>query len=89
MFFYFTFNFIFSIMVIMKRILISLIKVYQAIPGPWHNACRHTPTCSNYAKEAIETYGSFKGSKMAIKRVLKCNPWGTHGYDPVVKEDKK
>jgi len=99
MFFYFTFNFIFSIMVIMKRILIKLIKVYQAIPGPWHRACRHIPgpwhgacrhipTCSNYALEAIETYGSFKGSKMAIKRVLKCNPWGTCGYDPVIKEDK-
>lgn len=73
----------------MKRILIRLIKIYQAIPGPWHGACRHIPTCSNYALEAIETYGSFKGSKMAIKRVLKCNPLGTHGYDPVIKEDKK
>jgi len=75
-------------MVIMKRILIGLIKIYQAIPGSWHNACRHIPTCSNYALEAIETYGSFKGSKMAIKRILKCNPCGTHGYDPVIKEDK-
>ena len=72
----------------MKRILIRLIKLYQAIPGPWHSACRHTPTCSNYAIEAITYYGSFKGSLMAIKRILKCNPWGTHGYDPVIKEDK-
>lgn len=72
----------------MKRILIRLIKIYQAIPGPWHNACRHYPTCSNYAIEAIETYGSFKGSLLTIKRIIRCNPWGTHGYDPVIKEDK-
>ena len=45
--------------------------------------CRHIPTCSNYAIEAIETYGSFKGTILSIKRILKCNPWGTKGYDPV------
>jgi hypothetical protein len=67
----------------MKKILIKLIKVYQKIPGPWHSSCRHIPTCSQYAIEAIEYYGSFKGSIMAIKRILRCNPWGTYGYDPV------
>lgn len=72
----------------MKKVLIGLIKIYQKIPGPWHKACRHIPTCSNYAIEAITLYGSFKGGFMAIKRILKCNPWGTCGYDPVVKEDK-
>ena len=72
----------------MKIVLIKLIKIYQKIPGPWHNGCRHIPTCSNYALEAIETYGAFKGSKMAIRRILRCNPWGTSGYDPVIKEDK-
>lgn len=72
----------------MKNILIGLIKIYQKIPGPWHNSCRHIPTCSNYAIEAIETYGSFKGGKMAVKRIIRCNPWGTSGYDPVVKEVK-
>ncbi len=72
----------------MKKILIGCIKIYQAIPGPWHNSCRHIPTCSEYAIEAINTYGSFKGTKLAIKRILKCNPWGTYGYDPVIKEDK-
>ena len=72
----------------MKRILICLIKIYQAIPGPWHSTCRHIPTCSNYAIEAISYYGGFKGSLMSIKRILKCNPWGTSGYDPVIKEDK-
>ena len=73
----------------MKQILIKGIKLYQKIPGPWHSACRHIPTCSNYAIEAIEEYGSLKGSFLAIKRILKCNPWGTSGYDPVVKEDKE
>lgn len=72
----------------MRKVLIGIIKIYQKIPGPWHRACRHVPTCSNYAIEAITIYGSFKGSRMAIKRILKCNPWGTYGYDPVIKEDK-
>ncbi|MBQ9011740.1 MAG: membrane protein insertion efficiency factor YidD [Bacilli bacterium] len=72
----------------MKKVLIGLIKIYQAIPGPWHAACRHTPTCSNYAIEAINIYGCIKGSYMGFVRILKCNPWGSSGYDPVVKEDK-
>ncbi len=67
----------------MKKILLFLIKTYQKIPGTFHNMCRHIPTCSNYAIEAIETYGSFKGTILSIKRILKCNPWGTKGYDPV------
>ena len=73
----------------MKRILILLIKLYQKIPGPWHNYCRHIPTCSNYSIEAIEEYGSIKGTYMSIKRILRCNPWGTYGYDPVIKRRKK
>lgn len=67
----------------MKHILIFFIKIYQKIPGPWHSKCRHIPTCSNYALEAIEKYGSIKGVFLTTKRVLKCNPWGTYGYDPV------
>ena len=70
----------------MKYILIKLIKIYQKIPGPWHNSCRHIPTCSNYGIEAITEYGSIKGTFMAIKRILRCNPWGTSGYDPVKKK---
>ena len=71
----------------MKYILLGMIKVYQMIPGPWHNSCRHIPTCSNYAIDAIIEYGSIKGSFMAFKRILRCNPFGTYGYDPV-KEKK-
>ncbi len=70
----------------MKYILIKIIKIYQKIPGPWHNSCRHIPTCSNYGIEAINKYGAIKGSFLTIKRILRCNPWGTYGYDPVEKE---
>jgi len=73
----------------MKYFLIGLIKIYQLIPGPWHNSCRHIPTCSNYAIDAINEYGSIKGSYLSFMRILKCNPWGTSGYDPVKKRGKK
>ncbi len=46
-------------------------------------SCRYTPTCSQYAIDAIKKYGPFKGGLMAIKRILKCHPWGGSGYDPV------
>ena len=72
----------------MKHVLIRIIKIYQKIPGPWHNSCRHIPTCSNYGIEAITEYGAIKGSWLTIKRILRCNPWGTYGYDPVIKENK-
>lgn len=66
-----------------QNLFIKLIKIYQAIPGPWHNSCRHIPTCSNYTIEAIEKYGALKGSWLGLKRILRCSPWGTSGYDPV------
>lgn len=74
---------------VVKKLLLASINLYQKIPGPWHNTCRHIPTCSNYAKEAILEYGSIKGSYLAIKRILRCNPFGTSGYDPVPKKEKK
>lgn len=67
----------------MKELLIWIIRLYQKVPGNFHNYCRHYPTCSNYAIDAINEYGSIKGSFMAIKRILRCNPFGTKGYDPV------
>lgn len=73
----------------MKKVIIFLIKVYQKIPGPWHLQCRHIPTCSNYGIEAINKYGSLKGSFLTIKRILRCNPWGTKGYDPVPNDERK
>lgn len=73
----------------MKKILLSIINLYQKIPGSWHNSCRFTPTCSNYAKEAIKIHGSIKGTFLAIKRILRCNPFCKYGYDPVPKKEKK
>lgn len=67
----------------MKNILIRIIRIYQSIPGTWHNSCRYYPTCSNYAIEAIENYGVLKGGFMSFKRILRCNPFGGSGYDPV------
>ena len=73
----------------MKYLLIGLIKVYQMIPGSFHNSCKHTPTCSQYGIEAIIEYGSFKGTWMTVKRILRCNPWSVGGYDPVLKKERK
>ena len=72
----------------MKRIfgllLIIPIKIYQIIISPLLGpSCRFTPTCSQYAVEAIQKYGPFKGSWLSFKRILKCHPWGGSGYDPV------
>ncbi|MEL6357071.1 MAG: membrane protein insertion efficiency factor YidD, partial [Bacteroidota bacterium] len=49
--------------------------------------CRYQPTCSHYAIEAIEKWGIFKGTWLAIKRVTRCHPWGGSGYDPVPKKE--
>lgn len=65
-------------------ILILPIRIYRYFISPWlPNSCRHEPTCSVYAIEAIKIHGPFIGLWLGIKRILKCNPWGTHGYDPV------
>ncbi|WP_295127311.1 membrane protein insertion efficiency factor YidD [uncultured Chitinophaga sp.] len=64
---------------------IFLIKVYQWCISPLlgGSKCRYTPTCSQYGLEAFRKYGLFKGSYLTAKRILSCNPWGGHGYDPV------
>ncbi len=72
-----------------KKILIWLINLYQRIPGPWHGYCKHIPTCSEYMKQAIMEHNTLKGLLLGIKRILRCNPWGTYGYDPVPKGGKK
>jgi len=69
----------------MKKGIIFIIRIYQKIPGPWHSKCRHIPTCSNYMIDAINEYGIVKGGFMGIKRILRCNPFGKSGYDPVTK----
>ena len=70
----------------MKHICMFLIKVYQVCIRPClPSMCRHTPGCSNYAIEAYQLHGFFIGSWLALKRILRCHPWGTYGYDPVPK----
>lgn len=73
----------------MRKVFIQMIKIYQKIPGRFHQSCRHIPTCSNYGIEAIEVYGSAKGIYLTTKRVLKCTPWGSSGLDPVPKKESK
>ena len=72
----------------MKPLLLILIRGYQLILSPvLGNNCRHEPTCSRYAAEAISRFGAIKGGWLTLKRVGKCHPWGSWGYDPV--PDKK
>lgn len=77
----------------MKRILKGMIRLYQSqiSPALGPSKCRFTPTCSSYALESIEVHGAIRGSFMAIWRILRCNPWGKGGYDPVPtrKNDKE
>lgn len=68
----------------MKKILLSILKFYRKYISPLKPpTCRFTPTCSEYAIEAIEKYGAKKGGFLAIKRVLRCNPFFPGGNDPV------
>ncbi|MFN5704554.1 MAG: membrane protein insertion efficiency factor YidD [bacterium] len=61
-----------------------LIKLYQWFISPiLPNACRYTPTCSEYGLQAIKKYGAFKGGWLALKRIGRCHPWGKSGYDPL------
>ncbi|MDD5936117.1 MAG: membrane protein insertion efficiency factor YidD [Clostridiales bacterium] len=69
----------------MKRILIRLVKLYRKYISPMKRTptCRFTPTCSEYALEALERYGAGKGTYLAVRRILKCHPFHEGGFDPV------
>ena len=73
----------------MGHILIFFIRIYQIIPFSSHQMCRHIPTCSNYMIEAIQIYGWYHGCRLGMKRLVKCRPGGTYGFDPVTKKDEK
>lgn len=69
---------------VLCTLFLFIIRVYQRCISPFFlPTCRYLPTCSEYAKEAIVKYGAIRGSYIAVKRILRCHPWGGHGYDPV------
>ncbi len=74
----------------MKKVLKALIRFYQKCISPLlPSMCRYYPTCSNYALEAIEVHGAFKGSLLAVWRILRCNRLFPGGYDPVPPKKEK
>ena len=73
----------------MSKLFVWLILAYQKIISPLMGpGCRFHPTCSSYAKEAIESHGLLRGTWLALKRISKCHPLGDSGFDPVPPEKK-
>jgi putative membrane protein insertion efficiency factor len=69
---------------VIARILIALVRFYQLAVSPWTPAaCRFTPTCSAYAIDALHEHGAVQGLWLAVRRIVRCHPWGGCGYDPV------
>ena len=69
---------------IITALLLFLIRAYQLIISPILGLnCRFAPTCSEYAMESLKSHGLIKALFLAIKRIVKCHPWGGHGYDPI------
>ena len=68
----------------MKKLLLAIITIYKYAVSPLlPSGCRFTPTCSEYAMDAVRKYGAVKGSALAVRRILKCNPFHEGGFDPV------
>ncbi|MEL6541637.1 MAG: membrane protein insertion efficiency factor YidD [Pseudomonadota bacterium] len=68
----------------MKHVLILLVKAWQYGPSLiLPPTCRFTPSCSQYAVEALTKHGALKGGWLTLKRLGRCHPWGGHGHDPV------
>ena len=68
----------------MKFILLGLIRLYRVAVSPlFPPSCRFSPTCSQYALDAVAKYGALRGSWLSVKRLVKCGPWHAGGYDPV------
>ena len=72
---------------IVKRAVLGLIRLYQMTAPARIPVCRYTPTCSHYAAEAIERHGMIRGSWLAVRRLSRCHPFGSYGYDPVPEPD--
>ena len=69
---------------IAARVLLLLVRAYQYVLSPhFGSQCRFTPTCSHYAADALNKHGATKGVYLSTRRVLRCHPWCSGGYDPV------
>jgi len=72
--------------VVPRRAAVMAIRSYQIVVSPLLGpACRFTPTCSEFAREAVEHHGVKKGARLALGRLLRCHPWSAGGYDPVIR----
>jgi putative membrane protein insertion efficiency factor len=68
----------------MSRLLIALVRGYRYLLSPWWGGqCRFSPTCSEYAIQALQRHGAWKGSWLATRRISRCHPWHAGGFDPV------
>jgi putative membrane protein insertion efficiency factor len=68
----------------MKRLVLIAISLYQGALSPFiPSSCRYTPSCSNYSWEAVDRYGTLRGTWLGLKRLTRCHPWGGQGFDPV------
>ena len=65
------------------RLVRSLFRGWQHLRAGRPSPCRFTPTCSQYGIDAVEQHGALRGGLLAARRVLRCHPWGSYGYDPV------
>ena len=75
---------------ILGKVVLLPVYFYRATISPLTPpSCRHIPTCSQYAIDAVKIHGPLKGFWMATNRILHCHPWGTHGYDPVPPRKKR
>ncbi|HEY3404589.1 MAG TPA: membrane protein insertion efficiency factor YidD [Ohtaekwangia sp.] len=74
----------------LRKFFILPIRFYQWSISPLLGShCRHTPSCSQYTIEAIQEWGVLKGIRLGMNRILRCNPWGTSGFDPVPKKHQE
>ncbi len=79
-----TLKFIFS------KFIFGIVRFYQLAISPWlGSSCRYSPTCSHYMIDAVNEWGPLKGFWLGIKRIGRCHPWGSDGYDPVPENPKK
>ncbi|MDE0917406.1 MAG: membrane protein insertion efficiency factor YidD [Flavobacteriales bacterium] len=68
----------------MRFVFIAFIRLYQIVLSPLLGSnCRHHPTCSAYGIESLKVWGAWKGLGLTLRRIIKCQPWGTSGHDPV------